>query len=228
MSGELTTQSVNPMQLLSVAVSSGADIDKLTKLMDLQERWEANEARKAFTAAIAEFKRNPPDLVKDKQVAYGNTKYKHASLDQVTEKVAKALSAVGISHRYEIEQKEQIKVSCVLTHILGHSESTTLSAGADTSGQKNSIQAIGSTVTYLQRYTLLAAVGLSTGEDDNDAQPVTQKISDEQFAKLNEMIAATNTNAAQFCKYFKIAKLDDLSANAFEDAMSLLRKKADK
>ena len=43
----------------------------------------------------------------------------------------------------------------------------------DTSGSKNSIQAISSAVTYLQRYTLLAATGLSTselGNLDNDGR----------------------------------------------------------
>ena len=39
---------ITPMQMIAQAVAQGADIDKLQKLMDLQERWEANEARKAY------------------------------------------------------------------------------------------------------------------------------------------------------------------------------------
>ena len=160
---------VTPMEMLSMAVSQGADLDKLQKLMDLQERWEANEARKAFVVAMARFKENPPQIVKDKQVAFLDVKYKHAELDQVAGKIGHALSLVGISHRWALDQTGgPIKVTCILTHIQGHSESVTLEGVADQSGKKNAVQGIGSTVSYLQRYTLLAATGLATGEDDND------------------------------------------------------------
>lgn len=169
---------ISPMALIQIAVSQGADIDKLAKLMELQERWEANLARKAFNAAMAAFKRNPPTIVKNKVVSFGSganaTKYSHATLDNVTEVITAALSAVGISHKWKVSQSEQIAVTCVLTHELGHSEETTLRAGADTSGSKNSIQAIGSTVTYLQRYTLLAAVGMAAANADDDAAAAGQ------------------------------------------------------
>ena len=48
-----TKQEPTPMSILAKAVEMGADVDKLTKLMDLQERWERNEAKKAFDAALA-------------------------------------------------------------------------------------------------------------------------------------------------------------------------------
>lgn len=227
MSNEIVAQSVDPMQLLAAAVSSGADIDKLTKLMDLQERWEAANAQKAFTAAMAKFKECPPKLVKDKNVSFGNTKYKHAELDQVTDKVAAALSAVGISHRFEIDQSDsRITVSCILTHVAGHSVKTTLGGGADSSGGKNSIQAIGSTVSYLQRYTLLAATGLATGEGDDDGRSAEiERINDEQHASLDAFIKETNSNLKAFLDYFKVEKLEDLQAKSYDEAMGLLRKK---
>ena len=159
---------ITPMTMLSMAVQQGADLDKLQKLMDLQERWEANEARKAFVSAMTEFKANPPKIVKDKQVAYGQTKYKHAELDQVSSVIGAALAAVGISHAWSLDQSNGISVTCKITHAMGHSESVTMVAPSDTSGQKNAIQAIGSTITYLERYTLLAAAGIATGDDDTD------------------------------------------------------------
>jgi hypothetical protein len=64
----------------------------------------------------------------------------------------------------------QIAVTCVLTHKMGHSEETTLKAIPDTSGNKNTVQAIGSTVTYLERYTLLAAMGMAAAGMDNDGR----------------------------------------------------------
>lgn len=171
---------LNPAQLVALAVQQGTNIDQLERLMALQERWEANEARKAFVSALAAFKANPPTLEKNKAVAFGNTRYSHATLDHVTDTIAAALTKHGLSHRWEVEQSDgKIRVSCVLQHILGHSERVTMEAGADTSGQKNSIQAIGSTVTYLERYTLLAATGLAAKDQDNDGAGAPSKGMDE-------------------------------------------------
>jgi hypothetical protein len=92
---------------------------------------------------------------------------------------------------------------------MGHSERTTLSATADTSGSKNSIQAIGSTVTYLQRYTLLAAVGLAAGGDD-DGQAASPGMANEDFAYHREQIeGASKMPELQkaFAAGFKAAKL---------------------
>jgi len=160
-----------PMGLLQQAVQGGASIEQLTKLMELNERWQANEARMAYNAAMAEFKAHPPRIDKNKAVSFGNTKYSHATLDHVTDRLTEALSKVGISHRWSVKQEgPAISVSCVLTHSQGHSEATTLSATADTSGSKNAIQAIGSAVTYLQRYTLLAATGMAAADSDDDGK----------------------------------------------------------
>lgn len=159
---------VTPMRLVEIAVSQNADIDKLGKLLDLQMKWEANEARKSFVEAMNRFKANPPAIRKNKHVEFGNTKFDHATLDHVTEQVTKGLSAHGISHRWETEQPEgKIRVTCIITHEMGHSERTTLEGPADNSGSKNAIQSIGSAVTYLERYTLLAATGLAAEGDDD-------------------------------------------------------------
>jgi hypothetical protein len=159
--------------MLSMAVAQGADLDRLQKLMDLQERWEANQARKAYAEAMNAFKANPPHILKNKDVSFGNTHYKHATHDEVTNKVTEALAKHGLSHRWNVEQGDLIKVTCTITHVLGHFESVSMQSLPDTSGSKNSIQAISSAVTYLQRYTLLAATGLSTselGNLDNDGR----------------------------------------------------------
>ena len=164
-----------PGALLQLAVEQGADLDKLERLMALQERWEATEARKAYTRAMADFKLAAPRIAKDKTVGYKNrdgtlTGYTHATLGNVTATILGALAKHGFSHRWDVAQPGggQVVVRCVLTHSQGHSETTVMSGGLDDSGKKNPIQQIASTVTYLQRYTLLAAVGMATDDQDDD------------------------------------------------------------
>lgn len=172
--GTLPAASSTPSAVLAYAIERGADIAHVEKLLDLQMKWEANEARKAYVADMAEFKKNPPTIIKDKQVGFTNrdgtfTGYKHATLGNVTNAIVEGLARHGFSHRWEVRnQTAQIEVDCVITHRLGHSEMVTMQAGRDDSGKKNAIQQVASAVTYLQRYTLLLATGLATHDQIDD------------------------------------------------------------
>lgn len=158
-----------PLAMAMQAMKAGMSIADMRAMLDLQKDWEANEARKAYVQAMADFKRNPPEIFKRKEVAFNGTQYMHATLGDVTAAIMQALAEHGISHRWDtVQQDARIIVTCTLTHKLGHSEATTLEGAPDDSGKKNRIQQVASTVTYLQRYTLLAATGLATKDMDDD------------------------------------------------------------
>ena len=159
---------VNPMELLSMAVSQGADIEKLEKLMALQERWEAGQSRKAFDAAISAARAEIKPIVKTGHVQYNETDYMHETLDGIAKAIDPILSKHGLSYRFRSAQEGSLlRVTCILAHSGGHSEETELNGAPDMSGKKNAYQAIGSAATYLQRYTLKLALGLSAAKDDD-------------------------------------------------------------
>lgn len=167
----LAPASTTPAQLLAIAVQQGADMDKLEKLMALQERWEANEARKAFTVAMTGFKSEPMEILKRKNVSFSGTSYNHAELSDITEAIGAALSKHDLSYRWDVRQEgNAITVECILTHVKGHNERVSMVAPPDDSGKKNRIQQIASSTTYLQRYTLLAVTGMSTKGMDDDGR----------------------------------------------------------
>lgn len=224
------THNVTPADLLDKAVSQNADLDKLEKLMELQERWEKNEARKAYHAAMSRFKADPPKINKDKlvdfQTSKGRTSYHHATLASVTTAINSALSKHGLTASWETDQKDRlITVTCRITHELGHSESTSLSSAPDESGGKNSIQAIGSAVTYLQRYTLLALTGLATHDQDADGATPPPVITPQQVADLRALMKEVKGDEKAFLKYFKVDTLDDLPADQHQRAVSMLESK---
>lgn len=221
----------SPADLISAAVGSGADLEKMKDLLALQKDWEANEARKAYHQAMADFKANPPQIYKDSHVKFqtskGTTEYKHASLANVCDKIGKAMSPHGLSASWVTKQDgSRVSVTCRLAHALGHYEETTLSANPDDSGSKNQIQAIGSTVTYLQRYTLLALTGLATEEQDNDAQSApAELITEAQAATIKDYIVSTASDEKGFLEYMGIESVEKMPKTKYLQATALFKEK---
>ena len=165
-----------PSDLLAMALQQGAGIEQMRDLMALQERHDANQARKAYVAAMAAFKLEPLTIYKTKAVGYETSAgdfvgYKHATLADVVDAVLPAMARHGLSHAWTVSQASgQVTVACVITHALGHSERVEMSAAPDKSGKKNAIQEVASTVHYLQRYTLQSATGVAARDMDDDGQ----------------------------------------------------------
>lgn len=208
-----------PADLFMLAISKGATLEQIEKVMELQERYEANQAKKAYVAAMADFKRNAPTIYKSAVVEHSGIKYNHAKLGDICELVIPVLAEYGFSHRWDQVQPGNglIQVTCILTHKLGHSESTMLEAPADNSGKKNTIQQISSTVTYLQRYSFLGACGLSTkdlpdddGQGYGDPEPqkepeiVKKTLSGKSFEKAIASVKAGTYSAADINKYYTL------------------------
>ena len=154
-----------------VAADPQYDVAKLEKLLAMKERWEADEARKAYNVAFSAFKAEAIEIVKNRTVTDGPLKNKkYAELFSVVNAVTPALSKHGLSASWKLtkDEKDWIEVTCTIRHVLGHSEAVSMSGPPDQGGAKNAIQARASTITYLERYTLKAACGLAEQGDDTD------------------------------------------------------------
>lgn len=171
-----STSALNPGQLLELAINKDLDIEKLGKLMELQKQWQADQARKAFFEAFTDFQSKCPDIRKTKAVNFegknsGPVSYSFAPLADIARQIAKPMKEHDLSYRWEIsDDQNNLKVTCIISHVNGHSERTTMSSTADTSGSKNPIQARGSAIEYLKRYTLTGALGITTADSDIDGR----------------------------------------------------------
>lgn len=232
--GQPTGNALTPMDMLNRAVESGASIEMMEKLMALQERWEANQGRKAFDNAMAAAKAEIPTITKNREVDFtsqkGRTHYRHEDLSEIARVVTPILARHGLSYRYKTQTEGQtVSVTCIVSHRDGHSEENTLVAGADNSGNKNSIQQVGSTITYLQRYTLKAALGLAASSDDDgksadDDGPITES----QLEHLRSLMDDVGADVERFCKYFKIEALPELPITKYGAAVKSLEAKRGK
>lgn len=160
-----------PADLLRIAVESNADLDKLERLILLQDKREAKEAKRAYDMAFSAFKAEAVMILKGRKVTDGPLRGKsYAELHDVVNAVTPALSKHGLSSSWKLtmDEKDWMQVTCYLRHVNGHEESVSMGGPPDAGGAKNAIQARASTKTYLERYTLKAITGLSEQEDDDD------------------------------------------------------------
>jgi len=225
----------SPQDVLALAIEKGAGVEQLQALMDLQERHERNEARKAFHRSMAAFRANPPRIHKDRTVQAGPAVYTHASLANVVERISVGMAPHDLSFRWETQQEQgAVTVTCVIQHVQGHEERTTLTAPPDDSGRKNGIQQIASTVSYLERYTLLAACGLATTDmPDDDGQGAGEAPMPEEYAaELKQMLHDTEADVARFLKALsartkvQIGSVDDIPAAHYLTAKTMIENNA--
>ncbi len=209
--------------IMQVAIQKNYTPELIEKMMDLQERQEANQARKQYIVAISNFKKKPLEILKDKKVSFqtskGKTEYDHASLANVVNTISTELGNHGLSASWKTEQGDfGIKVTCVLTHSEGHSEEVSLTAAPETSGVKNQIQAVASTVSYLERYTLLAITGLATKDMDNDGKGsdiIPEYITIDMQTEINDLIKSTKSDKAVFLKFVKVKSVEEIPLSEY-------------
>lgn len=167
----LTVADNSPASMMLAAMDRGASLEQIEKMMTLQERWEANEARKAYNAAFSAFKAEAVRIVKNREVTDGPLRGKaYAELHSVVDALTPALSRHGLSASWKLTKDELqwMEVTCTLRHVQGHEESVSMGGPPDAGGAKNAIQARASTKSYLERYTLKAICGVAEGGEDDD------------------------------------------------------------
>lgn len=220
---------VTPMEMLDRALSSGATPETIEKFMAMAERYKQGQAREAFESALAATRGELKPIARN---ATGHNDKRYVSLDAMALAVDPILAAHGLSYRYRTQQTPTvITVTCILFGH-GHSEESTLSGPADASGNKNAIQAIGSTLTYLQRYALAQAIGVAAARDDDGhaagKQPKEQ-ISEADADKMRDTVRALVTEVkmpiAKFLTWAKAESISDIPAGDLKDVIASLNER---
>ena len=221
----LSTAEITPTQLIQVAVQQGHDLEKIEKLMDLERRWKADQAREAYYLALTEFKKQELTVTKDKHnLQYGSM---YTSIGNLVNTVSAVMAPFGLNANWEIDQENIITVTCILTHTLGHSERVSMSGPPDETGKKNQLQQIKSTITYLKSVTFQAVTGVVSQDDvaDDDGNSTTNLMSESEVADLDALISEVGADKAAFLKYCKVEKIEAIAKSQLKIAVSALEAK---
>lgn len=222
---------LSPIEVMQQTKAAGLDVSEMKEMLELQKAYEANEARKAFHQALAEFKKDPPQIVKDKW----NEQYKstYTSIGNMVNTVNEAMGPFGLNARWDFPPTDEDNVivcTCILAHRFGHEESVTLSGPPDTSGAKNALQGRKSTRTYLKLETFEAVTGTASieGNTDDDgagAEDPVEYITPEQVADLEALIEDVEANRENFLKVCKVEELSQIPADKYEGAVMRLNER---
>lgn len=201
------------------------DIDKMERLMAMQERAIAQRAQAAFAAAFADMQPELPSIA-ERGKGHGTVTY--ALWEDINDAIKPVLAKHGFGLRFEVGRScDRLTVTGVLMHRDGHSERTMMELPADTSGSKNAVQAVGSSTSYGKRYVASALLNLTSRlkedrDDDARASGGPVCINDEQAEKLRTRLTENGGDIDRFLRFFKIECLPDLPAARFDEAMRMI------
>jgi hypothetical protein len=207
-----------------VALNPDADISKLEKMLDMQERILNRNAQQAFTADLAAMQSELPLVGK---AGRGHNNAKYAKLEDINEAIRPTLQKYGFAVTFRMNQTDKsVTVTARLSHRMGYSEETNLCLPLDTSGSKNAVQAVGSTVSYAKRYAICALLNISTGDDDDGGPPKTTErpcITNAQIKQLRDAAKVAGKDEEYICNAAQIQCIEDLLQARFGGAMNHLK-----
>jgi hypothetical protein len=224
--------STSPIALLQRATETGATPEMIAKWMDLQERYDAGQARKAFFTDMALFQSRCPAIPRTKTVnnKAGGKMYAYSPLETILDAIRSTEAGCGFRHSWDVEELEKggVRVICRISHVGGHSEQSTVTMPPTQGMNTNAAQDKGIIISYGQRRSLLNAYGLATGGEDTDARDAGTAdaddalISPEQAATIRSLLAAKNKTEGAFCKWREIGTVEELPASAFAEVLKAL------
>lgn len=230
-SPSLPTPADPMLALIQQVVIGGGSIENLQLLLDMKERVDRENARKAFQAALAAAQAEIPVILKNRRNNHTSSKY--ADLAAIEKAVTPVITSHGISVRFHPTRSEiagHYGVECVLSHSAGHTETYRADVPSDGVGMsgssnKTATHAFGSTMTYGRRYLLCMLFNISTDDDDDGnvgrAAPV-KLVTEEQWRELEDLITASGKPLSVILNAYGIDKLSDLPAAKYEGTRARL------
>jgi len=234
-SQQIASMTADSSALMSVieriASNPDADLSKLEKMLDMQERIMNRNAEMAFNAAMAQMQGELPQITERGEIKHGNKVIStFAKFEDINEEIKPILQRHGFAVSFKTDTGNgNVRVTCFLTHSEGHRESTDIVLPSDTGGAKNAVQAVASSVSYGRRYTMAALLNISTGDDDDGVSAVqAPKLSDEQIANLDALIEETGADRQRFISWIgggMCSSLSEVPATEYRKGVAMLEKK---
>ena len=228
---EVVVVDPTPMQLISQVVDNpDFDVEKLAKMMDLQERYEDRRAEIEFNKAFNRVQAKLPTVVEN--CDNSQTKSKYANIKALSTAIKPVYTAEGFSTSFSEGKSElegQIRINGVLRHTGGHKEPYSVELPRDDAGMKGTVNktpthAASSTLTYGRRILTLMIFDVAPG-DDTDGNMPSIPITEEQAANIEALLDETGADKVRFLKYAGADSIEEIDEKYYSTCVKMLEKK---
>lgn len=214
------------------------DPERLSKLLDFQERIEAKKAEVAYNKAMSACQAEIGPIVRDAENTQQHSMY--ARLETIDQRARPIYTRHGFALSYGTLPSTRpgaANVSCELRHSDGHKTVWSLEGDLDTAGpqgkaNKTAIQGLGSTVSYLRRYLMCMIFNIVLANEDRDGVAGLAPVTEEQASQLYDMLNALELNEKgirAFLAFARAESVEKIQARVFPEIMARLKEKlADK
>jgi len=217
-------------RLMEIALTQGPEgVASLKELVGLQERMEDRAAEKAFSRAMLGFQNSCPTVRKNKP-GYKD-RYRYAPLDYIKATIAPHLERQGLSYSWESDPEvpeRMLRFYTIVRHVDGHSVrfKGALYPCETKTDMMTPQQVVGATEMYAKRQGLVGALGITTGDEDTDAQQAETKfITEEQVATLDALIDETGADRKAFLKFSKADQIAHIPQSQYRKLVHMLESK---
>jgi hypothetical protein len=236
-SGEVIQTNPNTiMEVISrAAADPNTDVDKLERLLQMYERISDRDAKAAYAAALSEMQPKLPVINERGKISTDKgktTQSRYALWEDINEAIGPVLAehGFGLSFRTGQTAEGKITVTGILSHRGGHQEETLIILPHDSSGNKNAVQAVGSSTSYGKRYTAMALLNITSRGEDDDGKAGGDPggLTEDQQADVQALMEDVGADRERFLKYIKADSIAAIPAASFDKVMKTLEAKRGK
>lgn len=206
------------------------DIDKMERLLAMQEKIFAKQAEAEFNAAMSLCQSEMPQIQpRDKN---DQTSSMYAALEDIDRKARPVYTRHGFALSFgtiDCPLEGHYRQTCLATHRGGHSRPYQADLPTDMTGlkgnpNKTGIQGFGSTMSYGQRYMTKLVFNIVIGGEDNDGNGPT--LGPGQIETIRALMKECGSDEAQFLEFWRIDSLEKMPVFNFPVIMDMLERKA--
>ena len=210
------------------AADPAVNVEKLERLLAIQERLLADQRRTSFYAALSELQARLPQIGKAGRITdrEGAVRNRYARLEDIDVAIRPLCAEHGFAFAFDSRAVgTATEYSCRLSHRDGHSETKTLVLPLDSGAGRNAVQSAGSSISYAKRYLLSMHLHLVTRDEDDDGNGGRGPVTAEQAATLRSELAAVGGNEARFLNWLAAPSFEEIPAANFARAMRFIEQK---
>jgi hypothetical protein len=210
------------------ATDPTVNVEKLERLLAIQERLLADQRRTSFMAALGDLQAKLPQISKAGRITDrdGALRNRYAKIEDIDMAIRPLCAEFGFAFSFDSKATAGgTEYSCKLSHRDGHSETKALVLPLDSGAGRNAVQSAGSSISYAKRYLLGMHLHLVTRDEDDDGNGGHRPVTAEQAAEVRAALASVNGNEARFLNWLAARSFEEIPAANYDRAMKFIDEK---